>query len=75
MERKLEEIFREVFRLLPTDDVTRVRQVNHPAWDSLAHVTLIGAIESEFNIAIDVADSIELTSFEAAALYISERVA
>lgn len=72
MEQKLEEIFREVFRLLPGDDVTKVRQVNHPAWDSLAHVTLIGAIESEFNVTIDVADSIEITSYEAAVLYLEK---
>ncbi len=74
MERKLEEIFREVFRLQQTDDVTRIRQVNHPAWDSLAHVTMISAIESEFGVNVEIADSIELTSFEAVALYLSERI-
>lgn len=72
MDQKLEEIFREVFRLLPGDDVAKVRQINHPAWDSLAHVTLIGAIESEFNVTIDVADSIEITSYQAAVLYLEE---
>jgi acyl carrier protein len=39
----------------------------------LAHVTLIGAIESEFNITIDIADSLELTSFEAIIVYLEER--
>lgn len=74
MEGKLKEIFQTVFLLHKTDDVRRVRKINHPAWDSLAHITLISAIESEFNIEVDIADSIELTSFEAVEHYLSSRV-
>ena len=70
MEQQLAAIFRAVFDLPENKDVRDVRQVNYPAWDSLAHVSLVGAMESEFGIEIDVADSIEITSFDAALAYL-----
>ena len=70
MEQQLAAIFRAVFDLAEGHDVRNVRQVNHPAWDSLAHVSLVGAMESEFGIEVDVSDSIEITSFDAALAYL-----
>jgi acyl carrier protein len=72
-EKTLEQVFRAVLQL--PDDVTvrTVRQVNQKSWDSLAHVSLIAAVESEFGLSVDLADSLELTSFEAFALYLEER--
>lgn len=67
---KLEEIFRAVLSLSSDADVTVVSQSTEPAWDSLAHALLVAAIESEFGIGIDVADSLELTSFEAVSRYL-----
>jgi acyl carrier protein len=72
-EQKLTEIFRAVFGLEEAVDVRRVRQLGTPTWDSLAHVTLVAALENEFQIAIEAADSLELTSYEAAANYLEER--
>jgi len=69
---KLQEIFRAVFDLPATDDVTRVRQVSARKWDSLAHVTLVAAIESEFNLSIDTADTLRMTSYEATRLLLEE---
>jgi acyl carrier protein len=70
MEQQLAAIFRAVFDLAEGHDVRTVRQVNHPAWDSLAHVSLVGAMESEFGIEVDVSDSMEITSFDAALAYL-----
>lgn len=72
MEQKLAAIFRAVFELDDHADVTGIRQLNFPKWDSLAHVTLIGAVESEFGISIDIAESLELTSYEAVVVYLEE---
>ncbi len=74
-QQRLSEIFRAVFNMPENADVSRVRQVNHPGWDSLAHVTLIGAIESEFGITVDVGDSLDLTSFDAVLLYLETQAA
>ena len=72
-ERKLAEVFRAVLGLGPNTDVTGVRQLSTPGWDSLAHVSLVAAIESEFGISIDIADSMALTSFRAVTLYLEEQ--
>ena len=72
-EQTLSEVFRAVLQLDGAADVTGIRQVNQPSWDSLAHVSLMAAIESEFSLTIDITDSLELTSFAAVALYLEEQ--
>lgn len=70
--QKLEQVFRAVLELPDHADVTGIRQLNQASWDSLAHVSLVLAVESEFNLSIDMSDSVELTSFEAFALFLEE---
>ncbi len=70
---KVEDIFRAVFELTPDADVTRVRQISERNWDSLAHVSLVAAIESEFSITLDAADALRMTSFQATQLLLEEK--
>lgn len=72
-EAKLSEIFRSVLQLPSDADVSRARQLSIETWDSLAHVSLMLAIEGEFGVSIDIADQIALTSFPAIRLYLGER--
>ena len=69
-EPRLEEIFRHVLQLRSGSDVSELNQEAVPEWDSLAHVTLILAIENEFGVQVDAADAIELTSFDAIARFL-----
>ena len=73
LESKLQEVVRVALDLPPDADVTRARQLAVPSWDSLAHVSLMLAIESEFGITIDVADQFRLTSYPAIRLYLEEQ--
>lgn len=70
---KLKEIFRAVFEVPPATDVSRMEQKAHPNWDSLCHVTLVAALESEFNITLDTADALRITSFETTRQLLEER--
>jgi acyl carrier protein len=72
-EPRLQEIFRAVLNLGTDVDVTQVRQADEPAWDSLAHVVLVGAVEGEFAVQIDAADSLQVTSYEAMARYLTDQ--
>jgi acyl carrier protein len=63
---KLQRVFREVFDREDGQDVSTLQQADEPSWDSLMHVSLIAAIESEFDVAIDAADSLAITSFKSA---------
>ncbi|MBA3557890.1 MAG: acyl carrier protein [Gemmatimonadaceae bacterium] len=47
--------------------------MNEPNWDSLAHVSLVAAIESEFGITLDAADELRMTSFQATQLLLEEK--
>ncbi len=69
---RLEAIFRGVFNLLDSADVSSCRQVSTPEWDSLAHVSLVAAIESEFGVSVDAADSVTLTSYQSTRLFLEE---
>ena len=73
-ESRLQDIFRAVFELPPSRDVTAVRQISEKSWDSLAHATLVAAIESEFGISVDIADALEMTSFEATKQLVAEKL-
>jgi acyl carrier protein len=70
--QRLQQIFQAVFNLPDGTDPTGIHQLGHPAWDSLAHVTLMAAVESEFGVAIDLADSIELTSYDAVLAHLED---
>lgn len=70
---KLDEIVRAVLQLPADAEITRARQLSVETWDSLAHVSLMLAIESEFGVRIDIADQIALTSVPAIRLYMGER--
>lgn len=70
---KLQEIFRAVLELPPGADVTGVQQGSPQNWDSLAHVSLIAAIESEFNTTIDAGDALFITSYQATTALLGER--
>jgi acyl carrier protein len=72
-EAKLQAIVRATLDLPRDADVTTAQQPANESWDSLAHVTLMLAIESEFAISIDVADQIQLTSYTAICKYLEER--
>lgn len=73
-QQKLEEVFRVVLDLPDGSDVSNVRRLTSRTWDSLAHVSLVAAIESEFNVKLDTTDSERLSSFQAACLLITEKV-
>ena len=65
---RLQAIFRAVFDLPDGTDVTRLRQLNTPTWDSLAHVSLVTAIESEFGMSLDATEQLRMTSYASIAV-------
>ena len=69
-DERLQALFRAVFELPPSADVLACRQANTPSWDSMAHVSLVAAIEGEFGLTIDAGDSLALTSYESVRLYL-----
>jgi acyl carrier protein len=52
--------------LPPGYDVSELEYRSIPEWDSLAHLTLVTSIETEFDVMFDVDDVLALHSFSAA---------
>ena len=68
---KLKQIFIEVFSISEAE-VESYRKLNSSNWDSIASVTLIVAMESEFNIEIQESDYETLSSFSSAELILEK---
>jgi acyl carrier protein len=58
-------ILREVLSLHPDRKIDTVARETVSSWDSLAHVSIVLALESEFGISIDLSDQLSLTSYRA----------
>ena len=63
LEERLKRVFLSALGLPPEVDVSILAYAQNPAWDSVAHMQLIGALESEFDIMLDTDDVIGLSSF------------
>jgi acyl carrier protein len=55
--------FSNVFPDLPEDEIPRASTASLPAWDSVAHVTLLSSIAEEFGTPFEIEDYEELVSF------------
>lgn len=67
LDQRLKKVFSAALGLAPEVDVTALAYAQHPAWDSVAHMQLVSALESEFDIMLDTDDVIGLSSFGEAA--------
>jgi len=71
--KKLQDVFRAVFQLPNSSDVKDLEQAATPVWDSLGHVSLVAAIESEFGISLEAADQMRMTSYAETAALLREK--
>jgi acyl carrier protein len=53
-----------VFGIVNEQLVTNLKYQSHPSWDSLGHLALIAALESEFEINMDMDDVIDFESYD-----------
>ncbi|MDX9689455.1 MAG: acyl carrier protein [Proteobacteria bacterium] len=58
--------FRDVLELHSAFPVETLAYQEHPAWDSVAHMRLIAAIETAFDIMMDTDQILGMSSFEKA---------
>ncbi len=63
---RLESCFRETLGLPPDAPVAGLRYRDDPVWDSVAHMRLVAAIESAFDIAFSTDQILDMSSFAVA---------
>ena len=63
---RLRVVFAQALDLDPAVDVTTLHYREIDAWDSVGHMTLVAAVEDEFDIQLSTEQVIDLNSFAAA---------
>lgn len=63
---KLSSVFRNALNLKGTVDVSHLEYNKIQEWDSVAHMTLVAAIEDAFDIMLDTDEVIDMSSFSKA---------
>lgn len=71
---RLHECFSIVFPNLPANEIYIASVSSVSMWDSLAMLTLVGVIEEEFGISIDLGDIEQFLSFELTASFIENEL-
>ncbi len=66
LEERLQTVFAQALDLEPGIDLGAIRYRNHQHWDSLGHMTLIVAMESEFEVEIGPDQLMQIDSFDTA---------
>ena len=70
---RLQDVFRAVFELSAGTDTREMPEQGSPKWDSLGHVSLVTAIESEFELSLDAADQLCMRSYAATLALLEEK--
>jgi len=66
LEERLRTVFTQALDLEPGCDPTALRYRNHPRWDSVGHMALVVAMETEFDVELGPEQLIAVDSFDAA---------
>lgn len=69
---KLKEAFIQAIYVSPQDDFDSLVYGQTPGWDSVAHMTLVAAIEEAFDIMLATDDVIGMSSFAKAKEIVSK---
>jgi acyl carrier protein len=76
MEEKLASLFHVLFPVTRAMHTEAISVDSVPQWDSAAHVNLIAAIESEFDLFFDDVEALlELTDFRSVRRYVQHTIA
>ena len=56
-------VFVETFEI-KEEETNKLEYMSIPQWDSVGHMTLMGALEDEFDIVLEMDDIIDFSSFQ-----------
>jgi len=71
---RLKAIFSTVLDLPVDAEMSKIKRIWVERWDSLAQVSIVSAIESEFDLSFNAKDIERITSFEGARFLVEEKL-
>ncbi len=66
VEQRLDNVFRDTFALNELPERSELVYKHFRKWDSLAHMSLVTAIETEFDCILETDDILAMSSFQQA---------
>lgn len=63
MEDRVFKQFEDVLALPSDEDRELIKYNEYPGWDSVGHMTLIAALETEFDCMLEMDDILDMSSF------------
>jgi len=66
IEARLEGLFKDVLEIQGDIRTDELKYNAYPKWNSLAHMSLVAAIETEFDCILETDDILGMSSFDAA---------
>jgi len=63
IEKRVTHCFRNMFPALAPDEIAKAGTSSLPAWDSIAHISLLSSVAEEFGVAFEIEDFEELVSY------------
>ena len=60
---RYKKVFIEIFEINESE-LENLNYQDIPAWDSLGHMSMVGALEDEFDIMLEMDDIIDFSSFK-----------
>jgi acyl carrier protein len=66
LDDRLRKVFQDSLELGPDVDVNNLKYREIEQWDSLGHMSLVAAIEDEFDVQLDTEQVIDMSSFRVA---------
>lgn len=64
--QKLDDCFRQALALPAQEPVKDLAYQDHPSWDSVAHMRLVAAIETTFDLMLDTDEILGLSTYDKA---------
>jgi acyl carrier protein len=58
--------FKDALDLDEGTDLSKLKYQEYPSWNSIGHMTLIAALETEFDTMLETDDILEMSSFDKA---------
>ena len=62
--QKLHDCFRQALALPAGAAIEGLAYQDHPSWDSVAHMRLIAAIETAFDLMLDTDEILDMSSYD-----------
>ena len=73
-EKKLAKIFISILKIKKNYNIGKLRRISEEKWDSLAHVNIIIAMESEFKISCLASEAESITSYKSARMFLEKKL-